>query len=58
MSKLKVIKNWAAWTIYDKIFNEEDGDWGIVADVLTNPTMVAVELTEEEADAYLKLLRS
>ena len=45
------------WTIYDKVFNEEDGDWGIVADVLTYPTVIAEELTEEEADAYLKLLR-
>ncbi len=53
-----MIKNWASWTIYDKIENEEDGEWGIVADVLTNPKMVVNGLTEEEADAYLKLLRS
>jgi hypothetical protein len=46
-----------ARNLYDKVFNEEDGDWGIVADVLTSPKVIAEELTEEEADAYLKLLR-
>ena len=49
---------WAQWTMYDKIYNEEDGDWGVVADVLTYPTIVVEGLTEEEAEAYLKLLRS
>lgn len=47
-----------ARNLYDKVFNEEDGDWGVVADVLTYPTIVAEGLTEEEAEAYLKLLRS
>jgi len=47
-----------ARNLYDKVYNEEDGEWGVVADVLTYPKIIAEGLTEEEADAYLKLLRS
>lgn len=43
---------------YEKGFNRETNDWCILKNLYTNTEIVHRGLTEEEADAFLKLLRS
>jgi hypothetical protein len=46
------------WPTYDKAFDRGTQDWCIVSYVITDPKIIKTGLTEEEADAFLKLLRS
>ena len=55
--KFKATERYVAWG-YDKGFNKITQDWFIVSDAITHPKIIKTGLTEAEADAFLKLLRS
>ena len=44
--------------MYDKAFDPDEKKWAILTNTMTSPVTIKKGLTEAEADAFIKLLRS